>query len=152
LAGEYPGALDPDSAREKVEKICAAGVNYFLDLTEDHEGLRPYDPSLAATAEVAYKRMAVRDLSRPTDDEMRAILDTIDDALSKQRVVYVHCWGGIGRTGTVVGCWLVRHGHTGDEALASISAWREGTPDGHRPSPETPEQREMILAWGEQKR
>ena len=36
--------------------------------------------------------------------------------------VYVHCWGGIGRTGTVVGCWLVRHGMTGDEALAEFAS------------------------------
>ena len=35
--------------------------------------------------------------------------------------VYVHCWGGIGRTGTTVGCWFVRHGRTGDQALAEIA-------------------------------
>jgi len=35
---------------------------------------------------------------------MHEILDTIDAALSAKRIVYVHCWGGVGRTGTVIGC------------------------------------------------
>ena len=48
---------------------------------------------------------------------MASILDAIDAALDGGKTVYVHCWGGVGRTGTVVGCWLVRHGKTGDEAL-----------------------------------
>lgn len=34
-------------------------------------------------------------------------------ALAAGQTVYVHCYGGIGRTGTVVGCWLVRHGLSG---------------------------------------
>ena len=32
----------------------------------------------------------------------------------------MHCWGGVGRTGTTVGCWLVRHGRSGTEALAEL--------------------------------
>jgi Cyclin-dependent kinase inhibitor 3 (CDKN3) len=149
LAGEYPGALNRESAVAKLERIRAVGVNFFLDLTEQREGLRPYSSLLAASPEVAYKRMEIRDLSYPSRAEMIAILDTIDDALNANRVVYVHCWGGIGRTGTVVGCWLVRHGQSGTEALESIDAWREGTPDGHRASPETSAQKQMILEWHE---
>jgi len=78
---------------------------------------------------------------------MRQILDTLDEALQAGHVVYVHCWGGIGRTGTVVGCYLVRHGFTGEEALQRIACWVAGTPKAHRPSPETAEQRRMVLDW-----
>lgn len=152
LAGEYPGARDPESARKRIEAIRAVGVNFFLDLTEERESLRPYAPLLAATPDVSYKRMEVRDLSCPSREEMIGILDTIDDALNDQRVLYVHCWGGIGRTGTVVGCWLARHGHSGNEALESIAEWRAGTPDGHRASPETDAQKRMILQWKERRR
>ncbi|MBA3406233.1 MAG: dual specificity protein phosphatase family protein [Gemmatimonadaceae bacterium] len=35
--------------------------------------------------------------------------------------IYVHCWGGVGRTGTVVGCYIVRHGRTGDDALGEVN-------------------------------
>ena len=53
----------------------------------------------------------------------------VDDALGEGRTVYVHCWGGIGRTGTVVGCWLVRHGLTGRGALDQIADWWLHGPD-----------------------
>ena len=57
------------------------------------------------------------------------ILDDLDQALADGHRVYLHCFGGIGRTGTVVGCYLVRHGMTGNEVLEQIAAWRRGTPE-----------------------
>lgn len=53
----------------------------------------------------------------PTVDQMRAILDAIDRAAGS--IVYVHCWGGHGRTGTVAGCYLVRHGQDTRQSLAA---------------------------------
>ena len=73
-------------------------------------------------------------------------LDAIDEAIESGETVYVHCFGGIGRTGTVVGCYLVRHGMTGVEALDQIAQLRQGTPEGWQVSPETEEQREMVLS------
>ena len=63
--------------------------------------------------------------------------------------MYVHCYGGIGRTGTVVGCWLRRQGLPGQEALDLIERLRRDTPDGWKPSPETSEQRRFVLDWEE---
>ena len=48
-----------------------------------------------------------------SQQQTAGILDAIDKALEDGKNVYVHCWGGIGRDGTVVGCWLVRHVMTG---------------------------------------
>ena len=81
---------------------------------------------------------------------MAAILDAVDDALSAGRGVYVHCLGGIGRTGTVVGCWLVRHGLTGEEALDQIAGWWQHVPKSRwfRQSPQTSEQWDYVLGWG----
>lgn len=62
-------------------------------------------------------------------------------------MVYVHCYGGIGRTGVIASCYLVRRGLTGDEALAEIARLRQGTPDGHRLSPETPDQAARVREW-----
>ena len=35
----------------------------------------------------------------------------------------------------------------GEQALAQIAAWRQGTPDSWKRSPETAAQRQMVLAW-----
>ncbi len=79
---------------------------------------------------------------------MTNILDVIDRALTEGKRVYVHCWGGIGRTGTVVGCYLARHGLASrQELLPVIESLREKTPDAARSSPETGQQRAMVLSW-----
>ena len=72
-------------------------------------------------------------------------------ALDDGRTVYLHCWGGVGRTGTVVGCWLVRHGRTGDEALQQLEEWWQGVAKVRRKpqSPETPEQFRYVREWAE---
>jgi hypothetical protein len=49
----------------------------------------------------------------------------------------------------VVGCYLVRHGLSGEAALARIARLREGTPDGGRRSPETDAQRQMVRVWSD---
>ncbi len=92
--------------------------------------------------------MSIPDLHTPLPEGMARILDTIDAALEAGRTVYVHCYGGIGRTGTVVGCYLVRHGTDGEAALAEIARLRRETPDGWKRSPETHAQREMVRNWG----
>jgi hypothetical protein len=55
-----------------------------------------------------------------------------------------------GRTGTVVGCFLARHGIAhGKKALAMISRLRLNDPRAHEPSPDTPVQRDMVASWKE---
>jgi 1,4-dihydroxy-2-naphthoyl-CoA hydrolase len=142
LAGAYPGATEEDEARRRLARFRDAGVTFFLDLTEPSEpGLIPYEALLDSGLRVL--RKPVRDFTRPTDEQMEEILDLIDAEIDRGSVVYVHCYGGRGRTGTVVGCWLARHGASGEEALARIAELRGDD----RPSPETEAQKEMVLRW-----
>ena len=156
LAGEYPGARTEAEARAKLSALLDAGVRVFVDLTEAGEyGLRPYWPLVQALAAergltVTHKRLSIPDMGTPEPGHMRAILDEIDCRLAAGEPVYVHCYGGIGRTGTVVGCYLVRHGAAGKAALAEIARRRQGTPDGYHQSPETEEQRRLVLTWREE--
>lgn len=150
-AGEYPGACTSPAARDKLRLFLDAGLTVFLDLTEARE-LNPYSALLQEEAAarglcVEHRRMPIPDLGTPTPDQVLHIVDTIDAAIAAGQRVYVHCFGGIGRTGTIVGCYLVRHGLTGSQALAEIARLRHGTPDAWRTSPETPEQRERVRNW-----
>jgi hypothetical protein len=153
LAGEYPSAKGETEAAAKITRYLDAGVTFFLDLTEVNEyGLRQYAAEarrqgMARGMEVTHQRLPIPDMDIPPASFMEVILNKLDRALAEGHTVYVHCYGGIGRTGTVVGCWLARHGLDGEAALRRIAAWRAGTPDGRRTSPETHAQREMVRHW-----
>ena len=151
MAGEYPGDWTERSARKKLGALIASGVRTFVDLTEDGE-LDSYDEWLekeakAAGVEVAYHRHSIRDLDVPTSGGMRTILDLIESAIDAGAPVYVHCWGGIGRTGTVVCCWLVERGLSGEQALVEIALLRDGIRKRQIISPEMPGQQDFVKAW-----
>ena len=139
--GEYPGARSREEAAGRWRILLRAGIDCFIDLTQPHEGLAPYAGIAAAEASrlgttFVHERHSIVDMVVPrSPQETAGILDAIDEALDDGRSVYVHCWGGIGRTGTVVGCWFVRHGMTGDEALAQIAGTVAGNGKGVPPSP-----------------
>jgi len=80
---------------------------------------------------------------------MTAMLDAIDDSLAAGRATYVHCWGGVGRTGTVVACWLLRHAIATDanvlEVLASLR--KQDRVHGHIQAPESRAQRQFVASW-----
>ncbi len=157
LAGEYPGAKRAAEARARLRAFLKAGIDLFVDLTEASEGLEPYAPTLTEEAaalgrSAEHVRMGIRDVSVPNAAFMADVLDTVDEALAAGRCAYVHCLGGIGRTGTVVGCYLVRHGLRGDQALERVQALLDTTPKAKRPSPEAPSQAGMVRAWAEHDR
>jgi protein-tyrosine phosphatase len=79
---------------------------------------------------------------------MVRILNQIDLCIKHNKHVYVHCWGGKGRTGTVVGCYLIRHGLAeGNDVINKIKQLRRNTKDFSEPSPETKDQINMVINW-----
>lgn len=156
LASQYPGHWDDAVASQRLHTYLTSGVTCFIDLTEDGE-LAPYDHLLPTHAgngqRIVYQRMAIRDLGLPRSPEfMAAILDRIDQAIAAGHTVCVHCWGGVGRTGTVAGCYLVRHGMGGDDALAEIARhWQTVEKRTRHPrSPEMAEQMAYVRLWANQ--
>ena len=156
-AGEYPGAPHPVAAARRLRTLLRAGISHFVDLTEEDEWLEPYAEiatreAALLGAEVGHARHAIVDMSVPrSPQETAATLDAIDEALGADQTVYLHCWGGAGRTGTVLGCWLVRHGNTGEEALAAIAEWWRGVEKSYRlrRSPQTAQQCAYVRNWAE---
>lgn len=141
LAGKYPGAKFAAAARTTVGALLDAGVRTFVDLTEDDE-LLPYAQLLPAGVE--HHRVAVEDVTCPRRDQVVEALRLIDDG-RRRGVVYVHCRGGCGRTGVVVGAYLVRHGRSPEDALACVHDLTRALWD--KPCPETREQIAMVESW-----
>ena len=122
LAGEHPaGRVElPDGAgRARVLSLVAAGLSCFVDLTEEGECV---DYQAMLPASVTYLRRAIPDQRVPRRAaQMRRIQQEIASALATGRNVYFHCRAGIGRTGTVAGCFLVEQGRDGERALMELN-------------------------------
>jgi len=153
-AGEHPGAIVAAQGIARIDALLDTGIRQFVDLTAEHEGPAPYVPVLferAAVREigVAHRRFAIRDFGVPSPDLMRATLDAIYRSLGAGETLYLHCWGGVGRTGTVVGCLLREQGLAAAEALDLIDRkWRVVEKrTRHSNSPETSEQVAFIERW-----
>ena len=71
-------------------------------------------------------------------DGYNDILARIRAEIAAGRVVYVHCWGGKGRTSTVVGCLLIDDGLDYDATIARIAELRAGTRKAIDPVPRVP--------------
>lgn len=149
LATEYPGAKDDEKARRKLQVLRNAGINSFVDLTEkgeptwDGTPMAPYSELLGPG--VAYKRFAIPDTSVIGDGGYDRILDYISAELNAGRVVVAHCWGGKGRTGTVVGSWLIDNEGVGYPAVIDrMQELRRGTSKADHPVPDTPEQHDVL--------
>ena len=155
LAGEYPGHFDGERTRKRIASLLEAGFDTFIDLTRSAEILpyaeALYDEARIYDTEVKHFRFPIGDFGLPAPEQMKSILNRIDESLQAGHKVYLHCWGGIGRTGTTVGCYLVRRGRTGKEALDQLAQWWKRVPKSryHPQSPETQEQADFIRSWAE---
>jgi len=170
LAGEYPTVTGGDQAasRCKLRAYLECGITHFIDLTNEGEKpsyqelLRELASEQPEETSVTYQRIPIQDFGIPTVEQMTEILDAIEDAGRKGQKVYVHCRGGIGRTGTTAGCYLARKysresqniGKTrvGAQALADVNRLFLTYSDRSRQSscsPETGEQMRFVEEWSD---
>ncbi len=154
LAGQHPGGRGATDVAGTVAALLASGIRQTLDLTSPGEGLTNYQAQIEQQAaakgwQARVLRAPVADYAVPDARRMRWVLDHLHGALEDGPPLYLHCHGGIGRTGTAIGCLLVEQGFTGDDALALIAQkWRVMEKRRRAPeSPETEAQRDYIRHW-----
>ena len=148
LAGEHPcKPMFEINHQSRLQSLLDLGIQLFIDLTEgqDYSSLIE-ELNFGLNGNPIYIRHPVTDYTAPGMQQMVTILNTIDTAIHAGKKVYVHCFAGHGRTGTVVGCYLARHGITGKAALEQIKYLRK---DLIGESPETDLQKIMVVNWPE---
>lgn len=151
-AGEYPVWEWDQSARARQLRLFTDfGIDCFVDLTEQGD-MPPYAPLLAADR----VRYSLPVPNRGVPASVRDVVElfrTIGRQLAERpsTKVYIHCVGGVGRTGTIVACYYVYFKGLGaDNALALMrqrfathgrAAWMS--------APETAEQVDFVRVFAE---
>jgi protein-tyrosine phosphatase len=123
----YPGHVYRRDTAMDLSAMHAAGVVRLVLLVEDQELDHWGDArivELGAEAGVDVRRYPIADGAAPASTaEMDQILDDIEDGRGAGDVA-VACMGGVGRTGMVAACALVRAGRSPGEAIARVRSLR----------------------------
>ncbi|MGN1375078.1 MAG: ADP-ribosylglycohydrolase family protein, partial [Prevotella sp.] len=150
FAGEYPGDKYEELAKVKLKRIHHFGVRHFVDLTEEGE-LRPYRQLLPN--DTTYLRFPIRDVDVPKSVEaVHQLIDKMEYLIQQNGYTYMHCWGGVGRTGTIVACYEARQMEepTLEKVLTAMRNNFSKMPKAsHRKSPETQEQIDFVRQFVE---
>ncbi|CAN5730267.1 dual specificity protein phosphatase family protein [soil metagenome] len=114
LAGSSrPGArgrLDDD-----LDFLSMQGIGAILSLTET-----PLDEWLLQERDLASLHIPIVDLTAPYHHQFMDALSFIDAHVNEGRPVVVHCLAGQGRTGSILGAYLIRDGLGADDAIAQL--------------------------------
>lgn len=152
LSGSYPGHLAEPQHSAQILSLLDAGVDTFICLQEWDELTTRFTPyvgvarGLATQSESSKGRSAfplefwhcpIPDTHVTSDEMLERAVATIVEKLQQGRTLYVHCWGGHGRTGTVIVALLVKvYGLTSDmaaEFFLKVHVQRVNSRGGHWP-------------------
>ncbi|MBV9230482.1 MAG: dual specificity protein phosphatase family protein [Chloroflexi bacterium] len=102
--------------------LRAVGVKALLTLTEH----TPPAERLSKF-EMQMEHVPLADFSAPTISEVELAIAALERFLAQGQSVAVHCGAGLGRTGTILACYLVRQGASAEEAIMSVRRQRPGS-------------------------
>lgn len=128
--GRWSAGRNPDSdlrLREDVEAIARVhGAKVLVTLLERFEIAELGDlDGEARRARLRWIHYPIADMWAPTDlASARRLVARILNALERGQDVVVHCWGGVGRAGTIAAACLVAHGTPPADAMTIVRAAR----------------------------
>jgi MAF protein len=126
VPGEIAGMARPDTDDETWEWLRKAGIRAVVTLTE-----RPLPPDVPAKHGMAHAHIPIANYAPPTRKQIDEFIAFCEENIRSRRPVAVHCLAGMGRTGTMLACWLVHKGTPSAEAIRFVRALRPGSIETH---------------------
>ena len=115
-------ALSYPESEDAFTLLWKLGIRALINLTED-----PLPEEILREVGILTEHIPVVDFTAPTLKQVEQALAMIHFYLGRNMPVAVHCIAGLGRTGTILACYLVGEGKSADEAIAVIRRWRHGS-------------------------
>ena len=126
-------------ARPRHDDIAALpshGIAGLVSLTES-----PLDRDAVTRGGLEYLHLPVRDFGAPSMEMVETFIKFVRRIHAERGgAAAVHCGSGMGRTGTMLACFLVSEGRGAEEAIAEVRRLRPG-------SIETDGQESVIVGW-----
>lgn len=118
IEGCLAGVLRPRTD-DALATLYSVGERVLLTLSEEVLS----NQALAVRGAQAV-HIPIADFAAPTIDQVGRAVATIDHFLQAGRSVAVYCGAGLGRTGTILACYLVAQGTSAAEAIRQIRLQR----------------------------
>jgi atypical dual specificity phosphatase len=134
VACAYPRGDDDLAA------LSERGVSVVVNLHE-----RAHVPAQVARFQLTEVHIPVKDFTAPSAEQLEQGVRAIHRAIARGERVAVHCGAGLGRTGTLLACYLVDSGLSADAAIEQVRALRPG-------SVETAAQAEAVATYAARRR
>src|SRR5260370_31991554 len=122
LVEQKLAALSYPESEDAFTLLWKLGIRAMINLAEE-----PLPGETLRKVGILTEHIPVVDFTAPTLHQVEQALAMIHFCLDRNMPVAVHCVAGLGRTGTILACYLIGQGISADRATKTIRTWRPGS-------------------------